>query len=90
MENADATTRLRIRHAQETLMRAGVLAGAKNTRVTVRVQDRLLDAARRRSGIIGETDLVTAGLALLAAQEDFGTWLAGQHGRLSDDFETGL
>jgi hypothetical protein len=86
MENADAMTRPRIRQAQETLMRAGILDGVKNTRV----QDQRLDAARRRSGIIGETNLVTAGLALLAAQEDFGTWLAGQRGRLSDDFETGL
>jgi CRP-like cAMP-binding protein len=90
MGTTDTTTRLRIRHARETLLRAGVLDGAKNTRVTVRVQDRLLEAARRRTGISGESDLVTAGLALLAAQEDFGAWLVGQRGTLSDDFEIGL
>jgi hypothetical protein len=37
-----------------------------------------------------ETDLVTAGLALLAAQDDFGTWLTAQRGTLSDDFDIGL
>lgn len=90
MKDADTTTGLRIRHARETLTRSGILDGAKNTRITIRVQQRLLEAARRRSGIAGETDLVAAGLALLAADDDFGTWLAGQRGTLSDDFEIGL
>jgi hypothetical protein len=90
MEHPDTTTRLRIRHAQDTLTRAGVLAGAKDTRVTARVQAGLLEAARRRTGIRSETDLVTAGLALLAVQQDFGAWLAGQRGTLTDDFEIDL
>lgn len=90
MANTDTTTRLRIRHARDTLTRAGVLAGAKDTRVTVRVQASLLEAARRRTGISGETDLVTAGLALLAAQDDFGAWLAQHRGTLTDDFDIGL
>jgi hypothetical protein len=90
MEATDTTATLRIRHAREALVRAGVLEGAKNTRVTVRVQDRLLEAARQRTGISGESELVIAGLALLAAQEDFGAWLVRQRGALSDDFEIGL
>jgi hypothetical protein len=90
MQSAPTTTDLRIRHAHETLSRAGILDGAKDTRVTARVQGRLLEAARRRTGIVGETELVTAGLALLAAQDDFGTWLSGQRGVLTDDFEIGF
>jgi len=90
MKSPDTTTRLRIRHARDALTRAGVLTGAKDTRVTARVQAGLLEAARRRTGIRGETDLVTAGLALLAAQEDFGTWLTEQRGALTDDFDIGL
>jgi hypothetical protein len=90
MENVDTTTSLRLRHAQEVLTRAGILGGAKDTRVTARIQGRLLEAARRRTGILGETDLVTAGLALLAAQDDFGAWLGEQRGTLSDDFDIGL
>jgi hypothetical protein len=90
MPGTDTPTRLRVRHAQQTLSRAGILDGAKDTRLTVRVQPRLLDEARRRTGIDGETDLVTAGLTLLAAQGDFGAWLATQRGSLTDDFDIGL
>jgi hypothetical protein len=90
METSASTTSLRIRHAREALARAGVLQGAKDTRITVRVQERLIDAARRHTGIVSESELVTAGLSLLAAPEDFGAWLLGQRGALSDDFDIGL
>jgi hypothetical protein len=90
MQGTDTATRLRMRHAWEALDRAGVLTGAKDTRVTARVQAGLLEATRRRNGDTGETDLVTAELALLAAQEDFGAWLARQRGSLTDDFDIGL
>ncbi|MSP00125.1 MAG: hypothetical protein EXR07_03595 [Acetobacteraceae bacterium] len=66
------------------------MSGAKDTRVSVRVQAGLLDAARRRTGIQRETDLIVAGLALLAAHDDFGVWLAEQRGTLTDDFDIGL
>src|SRR5580698_7397743 len=55
MENIETTTRLRIRHAQDVLTRTGVLTGAKDTRVTARVQAGLLEDARRRTGIQHET-----------------------------------
>lgn len=87
---SDHITRQRIRYAQEALAHAGVLEGGKNKRVTVRLQDRLLEAARRRTGIESESALVTAGLALLAAQDNFGAWLVSQQGKLSDDFDLGL
>jgi hypothetical protein len=90
MPDTDSPILLRIHHAQQALSHAGILDGAKDTRLTVRVQTRLLDEARRRTGISGETDLVTAGLTLLAARDDFGAWLATQKGTLTDDFEIGL
>jgi hypothetical protein len=80
----------RIEHAWEALAQAGVLKGSKDRRVTVRLQDQLLAVARRRTGIEGESALVMAGLALLAAQDDFGAWLVAQRGSLSDDFDLGL
>lgn len=67
-----------------------MLNEGKDARVTVRLQPRLLEAARQRSGIRGDAALVSAGLALLAAQDDFGAWLVSQQGRLSDDFDLGL
>lgn len=90
MTTTDTTIELRVRHAQQSLRHSGVLDAPKDTRVTARVQRRLLEAARSRTGIAGETELITAGLALLAAQDDFGAWLATQRGTLSDDFEIGL
>ena len=89
MDGLETATQLRIQHAREALSQAGVLVGAKNTRITVRVQDRLLELARQRSGLSSDSDLVNAGLALLAAQDNFGLWLVGQKGKLSDDFDIG-
>jgi hypothetical protein len=48
-----------------------------------------LELARQRSGLSSDSDLVNAGLALLAAQDNFGLWLVGQKGKLSDDFDIG-
>ena len=90
MPTTDTTTGLRLRRARRSLTRAGILEGAKDTRVTARVRKRLLDAAHSRTGIASETDPITAGLTLFAAQDDFGAWLATQRGALSDDFDIGL
>lgn len=89
-EQQDETVVRRIQHARQTLAQAGLLEGGKDTRVTVRLQGALLDAARRRTGIQSESALVSAGLALLAAGDDYGAWLVAQRGGLSDDFDLGL
>ena len=49
-----------------------------------------MEVARDRTGIAGETQQITAGLALLAAQAESGVWLATQRGTLMDDFDIGL
>jgi hypothetical protein len=61
-------------------------------RLSVQVPPALLDAARRRSGIQDDSELVTVALKLMAADESvgdrkFGPWLISQKGRLADDFE---
>lgn len=66
------------------------MGGGKDARVTVRLHEALLDAARRRTGIESESALVSAGLALLAAGDDYGAWLVAQRGGLSDDFDLGI
>jgi hypothetical protein len=83
-------TRQRIHGARAEPAKAGILDGTKDTRVTIRVQDRLLRAVRERTGITSETERVTASLALLAAQDNFGAWLIARSGRLTDDFGLGL
>lgn len=89
-EQRDEAVVRRIQHARQTLAQAGLLEGGKDARVTVRLQGALLDAARRRTGIQSESALVSAGLALLAAGDDYGAWLVAQRGGLSDDFDLGL
>ena len=75
---------------QRSLTGAGISADLKDTRVTARVRKCLVDAARSRCGIAKETDPITAGLTLLAAQDDLGAWFATRRGALSDDFDIGL
>lgn len=89
-EQRDEAVARRIRHAWRSLSQAGVLEGGKDARVTVRLHGALLDAARRRTGIESESALVSAGLALLAAGDDYGAWLVAQRGGLSDDFDLGI
>ena len=47
---------------------------------------RRLDCA----GLRGDSDLINAALAVIAAGDDFGAWLVGQAGRLPEDFELAL
>lgn len=89
-EQRDEAVTCRIQHAWHSLAQAGLLEGGKDTRITVRLQGALLDAARRRTGIQSESALVSAGLALLAAGDDYGAWLIAQQGSLSDDFDLGI
>jgi hypothetical protein len=85
----EGTLSPRLRHALAELMRAG-LVGPRTTRVSARVSPGLIKAAKKRSGIANDSDLVTAALAMVAASDEFGPWLVQQAGRLPDDFELAL
>jgi hypothetical protein len=62
----------------------------RTTRLSVRVDPRLLEVARRTTGIADDSDLVNAALAMLVGIDDFGPWFATQAGRLLTDFELEL
>jgi len=79
----------RLRHALAELTQAG-LAGPRTAKVSARVSPALMKAAKQRSGIANDSDLVTAALAMVAASDEFGPWLVRQAGRLPDDFELAL
>ena len=83
-------TQLRLAHAMQTLQRRGVLKGVRSRKMSVRVDPGLLEEARARSGVKGDSDLVNAALALMAAPNDFGIWLLSQRGSLSKDFEPAI
>jgi hypothetical protein len=88
MKSIDPITSARIEFALFTLFANGALKGARTRRLSVRVDPGLLNAAR--TGLNSDSALVNAALAVLAAPDDFGPWLANQAGRLPKDFALAL
>jgi hypothetical protein len=86
----DALMHTRLQFAVAELERSGALAGARSQKLSTRVDPGLLEAARQRTGLRGDSDLINAALAVIAAGDDFGAWLVGQAGRLPEDFELAL
>jgi hypothetical protein len=86
----DPLVSARLRFALAVLMAGGKLAGARTRRLSARVDPGLIEAARSRTGIGNDSDLVNAALAVIAAPDDFGPWFAAQAGRLPADFELDL
>jgi len=66
------------------------LAGVRSHKLSTRVDPGLIDAARRRTGLSRDSDLINAALAVIAVGDDFGLWLVRQAGRLPEDFELAL
>ena len=83
-------TLMRIAHALERLAVAKTLKGTRSHKLSARIDPGLIAAARRRTGITNDSELVTAALAMVAGDDDFGPWLVSQPQRLPDDFESGL
>jgi hypothetical protein len=87
---ADPVTSARLTFAVQALTDSGKLAGARTTRLSARVDPGLVKAARLKTGLESDADLVNAALAVIAAPDDFGPWFAAQAGRLPKDFELEL
>ena len=86
----DDLTHERLRFALNELERSGALTGARSKKLSMRVDPGLMEAARRRTGLRGDADVINAALAVIAAGDDFGAWLVRQAGRLPEDFELAL
>lgn len=65
----------------------GLLDGPRDRRLSVRVEDPLIAAAKAATGIASDSELVRAALTALAVPDSFGEWLLAQRGRLDEDFE---
>lgn len=69
----------------------GLIAkGGKNRMVSARMKDELLTAAKQRTGIASDSELLEVAVANLAVGDDFGEWLLAQRGRLRKDFKIDL
>jgi hypothetical protein len=88
--STDPITAARIEFALSTLAARGKLKGSRTERLSARVDPGLIEAARAKTGLGNDSELVNAALAVLAAPDDFGPWFAAQAGRLPKDFELEL
>jgi hypothetical protein len=89
----DPVTSARIEFALSTMAASGKLKGARTARtarLSARIDPGLMQAARAKTGLNNDSELVNAALAVLAAPDDFGPWFAAQAGRLPKDFELEL
>ena len=89
-KSLDPVTSARIEFALSTLAASGKLKGSRTERLSARVDPGLIKAARAKTGLGNDSELVNAALAVLAAPDDFGPWFAAQAGRLPKDFELEL
>jgi hypothetical protein len=83
----DPITAARLTHAVAALKASGRLQGVRSKRVSARVDPGVFEAAKAKSGLENDSDVINAALAVIAAPEDFGSWLVSQAGSLPADFE---
>lgn len=69
---------------------AGLLGKAKNARIAGRVPAKLVAAAKKRSGLKSDTEVIEVALATLALEDDFGTKLVRRKGSVPKDLDLGL
>ena len=86
----DSITSARVKYALAALAANGTLKGYRTERLSARVDPGLIEAARTKTGLNNDSELINAALAVLAAPDDFGPWFVTQAGRLPKDFELEL
>ncbi len=86
----DPVISAKLAFALKTLAEKGELTGVRTRRMSVRVDPGLVKAARMKTGLKNDSELINAALAMIAAPDDFGPWFAAQAGRLAKDFELEL
>lgn len=70
----------------DTARRLGLLGG-ENSRIGGRVRRDLVAAAKARSGIVSDTELLEYALAKVALEDDFGAKLVAREGRVPKDLD---
>jgi hypothetical protein len=84
---ADAQLQACVAAARERLRARGVGGGRKGRAVSARVDEALLAAAGARLGVTSQTEVLNAGLAMLAGADTFGVWLMSQAGTLDPSLD---
>lgn len=63
------------------------LLGGENSRIGGRIRRDLVAAAKEKSGIASDTDLLEYALAKVALEDDFGSKLVRRKGRIARDID---
>jgi hypothetical protein len=80
---------IRRRAVMDTARELGLLGG-ENGRIGGRVRRDLVAAAKEKSGIASDTELLEYALAKVALEDDFGTKLVRRKGRIARDIDLEL
>jgi hypothetical protein len=83
---ADRTASLRRRSVVDTAKAAGLLSG-ENGRIAGRVRRPLIEAAKARSGIVSDTELLEYALARVALEDEFGRKLVARKGHVDSSLD---
>jgi hypothetical protein len=73
----------------DTVRQLGLLGG-ENSRIGGRVRRELVAAAKKKSGIVSDTELLEYALAKVALEDDFGTKLVRRKGQIAQDVDLEL
>jgi len=84
-----AQSSLRRQTVIDTAQRLGLLDG-ENGRIGARVRRELVAAAKEKSGISSDTELLEYALAKVALEDDFGANLVRRKGRIAKDIDLEL
>lgn len=84
--DADRTASLRRRSVVDTAKAAGLLSG-ENGRIAGRVRQPLIEAAKNRTGIVSDTELLEYALARVALEDEFGLKLIARKGRVDSSLD---
>ena len=87
VEDSKTLATLRKRETLESARAAGLLGDAKDARVAGRVSSELVAAAKRRSGLSSDTDVIEIALARLALEDDFGARLVRNKGSVPRELD---
>jgi hypothetical protein len=80
---------LRRRAVMDAARKLGLLGGT-NSRIGGRIRRDLVAAAKKKSGIASDTELLEYALAKVALEDDFGTKLVRRKGRIAQDVDLEL
>ncbi|NBB84521.1 MAG: hypothetical protein GVY28_14105 [Alphaproteobacteria bacterium] len=82
-----SAVRRRVVHAMARLADDPAMTGRRSHRVSARLDPALIEAAKQRTGLTSETEVIEAALALIVEGDAFADWLVSQRGTLDRDFE---